>query len=307
MLALVGGMEGGGVGWSEPEWSKVLPLAERSLLLDAVVVGERIIVVGERGHLLLSEDSGNRWTQIPVPTRTMLTGIAAAQGGRYWAVGHDATILQSADGGRSWVCQTRAPEEDAPLFDIWFADTEHGIAVGAYGLYLETSDGGSKWVRRSIAEGEPHLYAIAGSPSGNLYISGEFGRLFSSSDHGRQWNELPSPYEGSLFGVLPLANESVLVFGLRGNCYRTDDGGSTWRRSETGTAASLLAGLQTANGSLVIAGLGGAILISHDGGDTFLERKSGAHRGIAATVEVTPDRIMLVGEGGIRWLDETPG
>ena len=39
------------------------PLAIESLLLDGAVVGSRLVVVGERGHILVSADHGASWTQ----------------------------------------------------------------------------------------------------------------------------------------------------------------------------------------------------------------------------------------------------
>jgi len=41
------------------EVSVIAPLATHSLLLDAQAVGDLLVAVGERGHILLSEDRGN--------------------------------------------------------------------------------------------------------------------------------------------------------------------------------------------------------------------------------------------------------
>ena len=50
-------------------------LAEKSLLLDVVSVEGLVVAVGERGHVLRSEDSGKSWHQAEVPTRATLTGV----------------------------------------------------------------------------------------------------------------------------------------------------------------------------------------------------------------------------------------
>ncbi len=60
-------------------------------------------------------------------------------------MGHDATILATQDGGLSWQQQFSSPELARPLLDVWFADSQNGIAVGAYGLFLRTTDGGQSW------------------------------------------------------------------------------------------------------------------------------------------------------------------
>ena len=53
-------------------WALQLPHALRSLLLDAAPVPGGILAVGDRGHVLVSEDGGESWIQSAVPTRTML-------------------------------------------------------------------------------------------------------------------------------------------------------------------------------------------------------------------------------------------
>lgn len=281
------------------EWAQPARLAERSLLLDVAAAGGRIIAVGERGHVLISEDGGVTWVQARVPTRSMLTAVAMIGAGHAWAVGHDTVILHSADGGRTWRRQFRARQEESPLLDVWFEDAQHGLAVGAYGLVLETRDGGRTWKRRSIGGEDPHLYAIAEGADGTLYLAGEFGALFRSTDRAKTWIKLSSPYEGSFFGALALADGAVLVFGLRGNLYRSEDGGMSWRRIETGTTASLMSGLEGADGRVIIVGLSGTVLVSEDGGKGFATANRPDRRGIAALAEVAPGRLLVLGEFGL--------
>src|SRR5688572_33454441 len=64
------------------------PLAANSLLLDLAVAGARLVAVGERGHVLLSDDQGATWRQATsVPTRVMLTSVYFVDGQYGWAVG----------------------------------------------------------------------------------------------------------------------------------------------------------------------------------------------------------------------------
>src|SRR6187551_1324135 len=83
--------------------AEIEPLASSSLLLDLAVAGTRIVAVGERGHVMLSDDQGATWRQAKsVPTRTMLTAVYFADDEYGWAVGHDETILNTMDGGETW-------------------------------------------------------------------------------------------------------------------------------------------------------------------------------------------------------------
>jgi photosystem II stability/assembly factor-like uncharacterized protein len=286
------------------EWSDRMPLSDRSLLLDVTVIGSRVIAVGERGHVLVSEDGGSKWTQARVPTRSMLTAVTTVDEQHSWVVGHDAVILASSNGGRDWVLQHLAPELDLPLLDVWFANASHGIAVGAYGLLLETHDGGRSWARRTISQQEPHLYAITEGRDGTLYIAGESGSLYRSRDSGRSWTALTSPYSGSFFGAIALSNGGLLVFGLRGNLYRSEDQGQTWRRLETGTTASLMGGTERTDRTVVMVGLSGTVLVSRDGGHEFVLSNRRDGLGLANVAELSGGRLVTAGEAGIGQIDK---
>ncbi|NBK42204.1 hypothetical protein EON09_27210, partial [Pseudomonas soli] len=108
------------------------------------------VVVGDRGHILFSDDQGKTWTQARVPTRQLLTAVFFLDDKRGWAVGHDAQILASNDGGATWSKQFEDLSREAPLLDVRFIDAQHGFAVGAYGALLESTDGGQHW--QDVAE-----------------------------------------------------------------------------------------------------------------------------------------------------------
>jgi len=283
------------------DWAFPARLAEKSLLLDMDTTGQQAIAVGERGHVLVSTNGGESWTQAAVPTRRMLCAVDIVDENLVWVAGHDAIILHSRDGGQNWSRQYYAPEVEAPLFDIWFENSQHGIAVGAYGLFLETFDGGHNWQSRSLSDEGPHHFALAESPAGILYLAGEFGTIFTSTDQGRSWQICNSPYHGSFFGVLVLRDESVLVFGLRGNLYRSTDHGNSWQQIDTGTTAALTAGAQRTDGTVIIVGLSGCLLTSSDGGLTFNLATRPGRDAMAAIHESAANRLVILGEDGLHW------
>lgn len=278
------------------------PLASRSLALDAAAVDGKLVVVGERGHVLISEDLGTSWQQSDVPTRAMLTAVYFHDPSLGWAVGHDSVILRTTDGGTTWEREYWAPEEEAPFFDVWFSDAENGVAIGAYGSYFTSSDGGVSWDFQPIGDADWHLHQISQAADGRLYIAAEAGVAYRSDDNGATWTELPSPYEGSFFGVLPLDDDVVLLFGLRGHLFRSEDAGESWSPIETGTVAMLTDGIRLTDGRIVITGLGGTLLVSEDGGKSFELREQASRRGIQAVVQASQDSLLLVGEFGVRML-----
>jgi photosystem II stability/assembly factor-like uncharacterized protein len=285
-----------------PEFSAIEPLASKSLLLASWFADGRAVVVGERGHILYSEDKGSSWTQAKVQTITTLTGVYFHDKNLGWAVGHDAVILRTTDGGKNWSRVYSAPEEERPLLDVWFKDAENGVAVGAYGLFMTTEDGGLNWSESPIGEEDWHLNQIRRSDSGKLYIAGEAGNICRSDDNGQTWTVLSSPYDGSFFGVLPLEGDTVLVFGLRGHLYRSEDAGESWLQIESQTQAMLTCGVRMPDGRLVIVGLSGTVLVSDDNGKSFRLLQQPGRMTIMSALPVESDKILVVGDGGTKEL-----
>jgi photosystem II stability/assembly factor-like uncharacterized protein len=309
------------------ENSQILPLTERSLLLDGQVIGERIIVVGERGHILISEDHGTSWQQQEVPTRANLTSVFFIDPANGWAAGHDSVILQTNDGGRHWQEVYADPEDERPILDLWFRDLNHGYAVGAYGLFLTTEDGGKSWQpfdfnpATLMADGdgagedwedgleeEPwgidfHLNQVAATPNGRILITAEAGNIYRSDDACRSWLSLPSPYEGSFYGSLPLSQTSLLAFGLRGHLFRSEDTGNSWRPIASGTQATLNDGIRLHDGRIVLVGLAGTLLISSDEGNSFSLYSQPDRAGVAKVLQANDKGLILIGEQGVKRLE----
>lgn len=300
--------------------AQIKPLAPTSLLLDMAQAGKRIVAVGERGHVLLSDDQGVTWRQArSVPTRVMLTAVFFIDEDYGWAVGHDETILNSMDGGETWIRSHFAPDAQQPLLDLWFANRVSGIAVGAYGAYFTTNDGGRTWSGAKFAPAPPlsnvgaeaapleegelppdyHLNRIVGVGN-RLYIAAEGGQLYRSDDRGANWRALPSPYEGSFFGLVPIRGEGLLAFGLRGNLFKSADAGYTWSKLESHTTAMLTDGFAINDLRVVIGGLTGVLLVSGDAGETFRLTQQDDRKGVSAVVPGPNGAVVVAGEGGVR-------
>jgi len=283
--------------------------AHHSLLLDVARAGKRLVAVGDRGHILYSDDNGGTWVQAKVPTKQMLTAVFFVDDQHGWAVGHDAQILASADGGQTWSKQFEDLEREAPLLDIWFKDLNTGYAVGAYGALLETTDGGANWEDvsdRMDNEDGYHLNAIVAVKDSGLFVVGELGGMFRSADWGQTWETLEGPYEGSLFGALGTDEAgTLLVYGLRGHLFRSTDFGTTWEQLELNTPNNgpLEFGLADGNllddGSVVVVGHGGTVLKSTDNGRTFSLINRADRLSLAGVAALDNGNLILVGQGGV--------
>ncbi len=281
----------------------IAPLSSHSLLLDAQRVGDNLIAVGERGHILLSEDNGNSWSQAQVPTRATLTAVYFIDQQNGWVVGHDQVILRTKDGGKSWELVYENPEVESPLLDILFLDNAHGYAIGAYGQFLESFDGGSHWEGRWISEDDFHLNQII-TMGDQLFIAAEAGFAYRSDDGGQNWILLDPDYQGSFFGIFPATENRLLLFGLRGHMFRSENSGESWIQIETGTEASLTSGLRLEDGTLVITGLAGTLLTSQDNGNGFVLQQDPGRKGFSKLLQAADGSIIAVGSFGVTKLSQ---
>lgn len=273
------------------------------LLLDAQRSGKRLVAVGEQGLIFVSEDEGAFWRKVASPTDATLTSVAFADDKQGLAVGHDAVILRSLDGGLTWTEVFRDPQQLRPLLRVMFTAPQRAIAIGAYGALFESIDGGATWSERRIIESDPHFNALARLADGTLLLAGEAGTLLRSFDDGKLWEGLASPYQGSFFGLLPLSDGAVLVFGMRGNIFRSEDRGTHWQAIASGTENTLFGAAHAeapGAGRIVLAGQNGTVLDSRDAGRSFVPVAMTSSRALSAVrfAGTETKQVLVFGDGG---------
>lgn len=273
--------------------------ATRALLLDAQTFGRTVVAVGAGGHILRSNDSGKTWRLARAPSRATLTGVHFPDAQHGWAVGHDAIILHSADGGLTWAIQYQGPDLQVSFLDVFFLDEQTGFVIGAYGQFLATRDGGRTWTPRSVIEGDDFLNRITAGPTGTLYLAGEHGTLLRSGDRGATWAPIRTPYEGSFYGILPLGPKTLLAHGLRGSLFRTEDDGETWQQVSTEQRGLWATAVRLRSGVIIVAGQARLFAVSRDGGRSFAPWSPGLTTGVAELIEAPDGTPLAFGEVGV--------
>jgi photosystem II stability/assembly factor-like uncharacterized protein len=310
-------------------------LAPKSVLVSVARAENRLIAVGTRGHIVISDDGGKGWRQVAVPVSSDLTAVYFVTTKNGWAVGHDGVVLHSDDGGQSWAKQLdgrqanalmlahydkRAqsgdadaarvlpeirrlvePGPDQPFLDVWFENERVGYVVGSFNLIFRTGDGGTTWEPLYERTENPqglHLYGIRGI-GGEIYIAGERGLLLRFERSSGRFVALASPYQGTYFGIVGKPG-TLVAFGLRGHAFRSRDAGRTWEPLETGISAGITSGAVLADGRVVLVSQGGQILIGGDDGRALARVAVATPAPLYGVAPVDAKTIATVGAHGAR-------
>ncbi len=276
--------------------------------------------VGHDGLILHSSDAGETWVK---QFDGYLANTAIVKGAREnkdkaiaaLQAAEDSGDATEIDNAEMFLENITYALEDAqydqksgstkPFLDVWFYDANIGFAVGAYGMAFHTTDGGANWTDWSSHldnNDRLHLNGIAMVGSRSLMVVGEQGLIIRSDDMGENWRSIPSPYEGSLFGI-NAEKDDVLVFGLRGNLYHSVDGGIQWEKVYTNSEQTLMAGITKSNKTHALVGNGGSVILlnrqSDDAKSIILPGRT-----TSASLAQAPDgTIVIVGEAGIERID----
>lgn len=304
---------------------------ERTAILAVTRAGDRVVAVGERGVVLLSDDGGVKWTQAQVPVSVTLTAVCFVDGKKGWAVGHGGVVLHTVDGGATWskqidgaalarIALTSAQQSagsderalrqaqqlvadgaDKPLLDVSFATDSTGVVVGAYGLAFTTHDGGKTWEsllgRIDNSDGR-HLNAV--QVRGNaVTIAGEQGLLLHSTDGSQRFVRVKAPYPGSLFALAFLPQGGIAVGGIKGNVFLGDADLREWRKAELPIPAGVTALRADADGALLIGTQAGTVYRLAAGSNAVSEWVGKKMPMLTSLVRTNDDALVLGSLAGI--------
>lgn len=318
--------------------SLMMPKAEKSMMIDLDQVGSQVVAVGERGHILISRDSGKSWSQSQAPIDQMLTAVDFATEKTGWAVGHDGHIVGTSNGGESWEllrngldAQAQANQDEmqnakqeVERLKKYVADVEAGLVVvekidpkdyplDEYGYPIEPLTPEeeleeAQWAYES-AQKRIHEDVVA-APLMDVWFRNEnegwavgaFGNIVQTTDGGKTWisrkRDIGNPDNFHLNAVIG-AGDSVYVSGEAGFLAYSLDKGATWQQADLGYDGTIFGLIAKSDGSVVIAtGLRGNTFRSKDKGASWEQLKPGVDYSLAAGTLFGLRGLALVGTGG---------
>jgi photosystem II stability/assembly factor-like uncharacterized protein len=315
---------------------------QRGVFTALALAGKRLVAVGERGLILLSDDNGEHWRQASVPVSVGLTAVQFVDANVGWAVGHGGVVLGTGDGGESWRLQldglraaqlelqaaqsalsTQAHDEaaqvriqtaerllaegpDKPLLALAASDTKHVLVVGAYGLAMRSDDGGASWYSAMGQIDNPmglHLYAVAhqGNQGNALVLAGEQGYLARALD-GEHFEQMSSPYAGTLFTLASRGDGALLIGGLKGHAFVLAPGAERAEVLPTLTPVSFSDASVLNDGRVLLANQAGGLFASAPSG--FTPVSESLRKPVSGIVQAADGSLVAAGFSGLSRLPQ---
>ncbi|MGF0237413.1 WD40/YVTN/BNR-like repeat-containing protein [Rhodococcus sp. IEGM1300] len=286
---------------SPPQEELLATRPDRVQINGLLNLGSRVVAVGERGSILLSDDQGVSWQPASVaPQRdATLTAVVALDGERLLAVGHDGWILRSTDAGNHWQEIRYDADLGEPLLGIWTAGGDSVMAFGSFGKFYQSLDAGQTWTPQVLDIDSAHLNSMAGGEDGRRMLVGEQGLVLRTSDAGQHWQTLPAFYSGSLFGIVRLSADNWVTYGMRGHVFVSHDFGNSWTQINVGNQLPLYGHvLLPDHTGLVIVGAGSSVVrLDEQGALVGVGRLVGL--GTLTSATMVGSRLLVGGERGV--------
>ncbi|MDX1754652.1 MAG: YCF48-related protein [Marinobacter sp.] len=288
-------------------------LAPSQLLTDAARAGDRIVAVGERGHIIFSDNEGESWTQGQVPVSVTLTGVHFPTDNEGWAVGHSGVVLHTEDGAESWSLQLdgiqaaklaiagkeervaeleerieQAPEEQK-------ADLEWALDDLFFSLENMRSD-------LEVGPVNPLLDVWFENPQ-HGFVVGAYGMILRTQDGGDTWQDwsgrLNNPTGYHLNAITSVTGGALAIVGEAGQIHVSVDNGETWELRDSPYDGSLFGVIGTGHvNEILVFGLRGNVFLSTDLGKSWKMVPSDATATLNDGAVAEDGRITLVGNGG---------
>ncbi|MFW5808106.1 MAG: YhjD/YihY/BrkB family envelope integrity protein [Spirochaetota bacterium] len=188
---------------------------------------ENGIIAGSSGMIFTTEDGGASWNPYPIPDFAHTLHSIAFSGEYGYITADRGYLIVSSDGGQNWrtvqLDQARVKRYYVPLNDIDIYGSTV-LIVGDDGLVLISRNSGMSYEAQNLQLNNYTDVHIDGTD--RFYIGSANGKLYSSSDGGRNWKLLLNMSQR--INAINTEGTTITVAGSGGMYLQSRDGGSTW-------------------------------------------------------------------------------
>ncbi|MBN2173372.1 MAG: T9SS type A sorting domain-containing protein [Bacteroidales bacterium] len=260
----------GGSTWSDISY-ELNDLALQTIVFSHPDTG---IVAGKEGYVLFTQNGGGNWEPLNSYSIADISSSCKKDSIIYLA-GDFGSIISCTNWGQVWMHKTqlivRSMQKVRLLNDML------GFAVGGdpfnnIGILMRTQGSPTKW--EAAAEFFESINDLAVIDSDTLYLAGNNGTIYKTTDGGTHFNTLYGPMQKPLFAIGFSSPSTGFAVGFGGTFLKTTNYGVTWNTMPGITNENLYSIYFNTNGDCYITGDGGTILKSTDD-STFSHLSSG--------------------------------
>jgi len=257
-----------------------------------------------RGYLPSTES--NPWQPISLPLQETFSDIAFAADRQHgWLVGKNTTLLETEDGGVTWV-QRQLDLGESQIYtflSISFQGNE-GWIVGEPSILLHTLDGGKSWARIPLSEklpGQPNTITALAPKTAEMTT--DVGAIYQTQDGGRTWKALVQEAVGVLRNIARSPDGRYIAVSARGNFYSTwEPGQDAWEQHNRNSSRRLQNMGYGPGGQLWLLARGGIVQFSSpESSDDWSEPVSpefSTSWGLLDLAYRTPEEVWVAGGSG---------
>lgn len=231
------------------------------------------------------------------------------------AVGDAGLVLETIDGGKTWVRDNKPPTA-LSLLSVTITGSR-SIAVGQQGLILVRDD--RKPWRKIEPVSDRRLLRVSLNKNGLAVAVGAFGTLLKSTDGGETWADLKTDWaalyktgvtgdfeavrdEPTIYVAKVFDDGSMVIGGEYGQLSRSSDGGITWepvfqvQAAMKGSIPPTIFGMHFRDDGVGYAsGQAGLIVATSDGGRTWTQLDTRSEASLFDIAPTQDGHVVAIG------------
>ncbi|WP_287153253.1 YCF48-related protein [Candidatus Solincola tengchongensis] len=239
----------------------------------------RVWVVGEKGLILYSPDTGDSWDVLYREEKRLWKATHFSEGGTLWVAGSKGRVMRSRDGGTRWEVLSTGTGN---LLNAVRSRSGLCLVSGRSGTLIRIREdtGEARAVRlgsaggylapQGLTEGDMvqpgqrslsgfMLNAVAVGEEGRAWVVGSRGLILYSPDGGESWKTQGTAMQAALHDVAVGGEAELWAAGAGGTLLRSADGGVSWEMVDTGINSCLRSICLTSE-DVWVAGWGGLVM-----------------------------------------------
>jgi photosystem II stability/assembly factor-like uncharacterized protein len=188
--------------------------------------------------------------------------------------GHHGGVLQSTDGGRTWLTTNLSGETDDAMGMAFAGPGGNTVLAAGHDTFFKSADGGRTWDRMTPDLPATDVHGLAAAPDDPNRIYAyvvRFG-LYRSDDGGTTWTPGAGNLPGDVMGLSAGPGGRVYAASMQSGILRSDDAGMKFSATDGDAPGSMAVAVSASDPDMVYAGGVDALYQSADGGASWEQR-----------------------------------